>query len=279
MTDNANPPAPGNTPPPAPPPTDKPWFDGADQSIVAHLQQHGWDKKSANEAALAAAQSHLAASRLIGAPPESVIRLPKDQNDVEGWAKLYEKLGVPQNYTFGELKFADGTVVDKETTDWLTSVAKELHLTEAGAKTLATQLVKNLDKAASDEKAAETARRETAVAELKKNWGANWDANMFIAQRAAQDLGVKPEQLAALQEAVGYAHVMDMFRNIAAKLGEDKLVLSGPTGNVPMTRDLAINKRDQLMADEQWKARYLNGGRKELDEMMALNTIITGRAA
>jgi hypothetical protein len=260
-------------------PADKPWYDGADAGLVAHLQQHGWDKKTVNEVALTAAQSHLAAQKLIGVPPDQLLRVPKDAADADGWAKLYDKLGVPKEYALGELKFQDGTAVDKEMSDFFVATAKSLHLTETAAKQLAGAVIGQMDKASAAEKAAETVQREANLAELKKNWGANWDANLFVAQRAAAQLGITKDQLDAVEKTAGYAHVMDMFRNIASKLGEDKVIMGGDQKNVPMTRDMAESQRQVLLSDPAWRQRYLAGGKAELNEMMALNTIILGKAA
>ena len=49
----------------------------------------------------------------------------------------------------------------------------------------------------------------------------------IIAQQAAKALGATPEQVAALESVVGYDKVMEMFRSIGSKIGEDKLF----TGN------------------------------------------------
>ena len=258
----------------------KPWYDGADPALIAHLSTHGWDKKSEKEAALAAAQSHFQAQKLVGVSPDQLLRMPKDANDADGWQKVYEKLGVPKEYKFEGLKFADGKEPEKSYVDFIAQTAKDLHLTQNAAQDLAQRLIKSMDAAVAEETAEETAARQLGVDELKKAWGPNWDAHMFVAQRAAQSLGVTPEQLAELQTGVGYPKVMEMFRSIAAKLGEDTIVRQdGPNGGAIMTRDQAAGKRAELLADKAWAQRYTEGGKKELAEMTALNTIIVGKAA
>lgn len=258
----------------------KPWYEGADAGLIAHLQTHGWDKKPEKEVALAAAQSHYAAQKIIGVPPDQLLRMPKDANDADGWQKVYEKLGVPKEYKFEGLKFADGTEPEKSYIDFIATTAKDLHLTQNAAQDLAQRLIKSMDAAVAEESAEETAAKQNDVNELKKSWGANWDANMFVAQRAAQSLGVTTEQLQAAQDTVGYPKVMEMFRNLASKIGEDSLVTQdGNAGGNVMTREQAVARRVVLLGDKAWAERYTAGGKKELAEMMAVNTIISGRQA
>lgn len=257
----------------------KPWYEGAPSDLVAHLQTHGWDKKSEKEVALAAAQSHFAAQKIIGVPAEEMVRIPKTPGDA-AWEKVYEKLGVPKEYKFENLKFKDGSVVDAETLAWVSGQAKALHLTQNAALELAQSVIKQMDDAEATELAETTAAKQRGVEELKKSWGPNWDANLFVAGRAATALGVTAEQLQAAQDTIGYPKVMEMFRNIAARLGEDKMVQqTGPNGTVTMTREMAANRKAELQRDAAWGERYTAGGKKELDEMMALNTILTGTGA
>ena len=116
-------------------------------------------------------------------------------------------------------------------------------------------------------------------AELKKNWGSNEAANMVIAQAAVKALGVDPAAVAALEKVVGYAKVMDMFRNIGSKIGEDRFVSTGQGNDKGvMTRDQAESEKRDLMADEAWRIRYLKGGVDEQRKMQALNKMISGVA-
>ena len=258
----------------------KPWYDGADPALIAHLSTHGWDKKSEKEAALAAAQSHFQAQKLVGVSPDQLLRMPKDANDADGWQKVYEKLGVPKEYKFEGLKFADGKEPDKSYIDFIAQTAKDLHLTQNAAQDLAQRLIKSMDAAVSEETAEETAARQVAVDALRKEWGPKWDANMFIAQRAAAAMGVTAEELGDAQKMMGYPKTMGMFLKIAAKIGEDALVKQdGPNGGAIMTRTQAEGKKSELLADKAWAQRYTEGGKKELAEMTALNTIIVGKAA
>ena len=83
--------------------------------------------------------------------------------------------------------------------------------------------------------------------------------------------------MASLEGVIGYDKIMEMFRSIGEKIGEDKFIKSGAPGNQggPMTREQAVAKKADLMSDPVWKAAYLNGDQQKLREMLALNTIIS----
>ena len=286
MTDNTN--AGGSTdntgaggsPPPAP------WYGTTTPpELVAHMQTHGWDKLTPVEAALKATQSHFSAAKLIGRDPATLLPLPKNAADEAGWNNVYEKLGVPKDvtaYKFEGLKFADGKEPDKAFTDWLAQQSLELKLDPNRAKTFAQNIVKHMDSVEAGEAAETTAATQAEVAALKTNWGKNWDANLFVAKRAAEALGISPDTVKALQDlnGVGYAKVMEMFRTIGEKMGEDTFVRnSNPGGGGVMSRDQAVARKAELMRDTAWCERYSNGGQTELREMMAVNAIIVGQGA
>jgi len=112
---------------------------------------------------------------------------------------------------------------------------------------------------------------------LAQNWGANYEANLFVAKQTAAALGVKPEALEALGNSIGLAATMEMFRVIGTKIGEDKFVMSQlPGSQGVMTKEAAIDKKAALMADKVWVKSYLDGDAQKRQEMTALNTMIVG---
>ena len=267
------------TPPPAgttPPPT-APWYEGkADAEIIGHWQNRGWHDKDAVTVAIEATKAHRQAEKFIGVPADQVIRLPKDASDEAGWKQVWSRLGAssdPKDYVFNG---PDGKPIEGPLGDFLRDRAAKLQLPKDKAAALAADLVKHTQ----DTKVAEKVELDAKVAEekgaLAKSWGKNMEANMFVAKQAAAKLGVSPDQVAALEGVVGYAKVMELFRSIGARIGEDKFVSStGPTPGV-MTREQAVAKKAELMADSAWAKRYLSGGAPENREMTALLTLIAG---
>ena len=127
--------------------------------------------------------------------------------------------------------------------------------------------------AASDKAAALALERDT----LTRSWGPNFETNKFVAAQAARALGVDPATVTALENQVGYAKVMEMFRNIGTKIGEDKFVAgAAPAGNGAFTREQAMERKAELMRDGAWVAKYLAGDNQAGREMTGLNVMISG---
>jgi hypothetical protein len=250
------------------------WYAGADAATIGHLQSHGWDVKTPTEAALAAVQSHQAAAKLIGHPPEKVARIP-EPNDEAGWKTFYEKLGAPtdpKQYDFSKVTFADPAQGD-----FVRAQAAALHLSQNAALTLAQNIIKDRATAAASVLADKTAALATEREALMKDWGADAEANLFVVRQTAAALGVSKEQVDALEkmDGMGYAKVMEMFRNIGSKIGEDKFVRNtSPNGAGVMSGEQAASRKAELLSDSAWTARYSGGDKAALREMVALNTIL-----
>lgn len=266
----------GVTPPVTPPPAAL-WYDGADQETVGYLTSRGWDK-DAKVAAFGAIKAHKEAERFVGIPTSELLRLPKVAND-PAWDGVWQRLGAPKEakeYTFEGVKKADGNPPDDKFLDGVRAIAAELKLPKDRAPQLAQHLLKQQESAGVFNQQENAAKIALEKDTLQKNWGSNFNANFFVAQRAAQALGVTEAQIKALDSTVGHAAVMEMFRTIGAKIGEDKFISNGnsPVPGV-MTKAEAINRRAELMADNAWVTRYRAGGREELNTMVGLSTLIS----
>jgi hypothetical protein len=258
------------------------WFAGFDDETKGYIQNKGLSTKTAQEAFAAASKFHREAEKMIGAPANELVRLPKEANSPE-WKNVYQRLGVPadaKDYDFKDIKFTSGAELDATFTYTVRTNASTLNLTKEQASGMTRAFVQFLDKKNQDDLAQATATLAKEKADLKSNWGQNEAANMVIARNAASALGVKPETVAALEKTAGYAQVMEMFRQIGTKIGEDKFVQSGGGGGEKvMTREAAVARKKELMNDKAWTTRYLNGDTEAKRQMEALIRIETGVAA
>lgn len=256
------------------------WHTGLDAETLGHIQNRGWDKLEAPAATTAAVKAFREAEKMIGAPPSEMVRLPKDASDTAGWNAVHQRLGRPleaKGYDFSSIKHVDGKELDTAFVDAFRASAFEAGLSSAAANRTLAAVVKQMDSTAT----AKGVEREAALAverdNLRKSWGSNYEANLFVAKRAAEALGYSPEVIEALEniKGVGYAKVMEMFRDIGAKIGEDKIVrVDGQ--NTPMTREAAMARKADLMKDKAWTDRYMAGGAPEMREMQALIKLIAG---
>lgn len=275
MADEIIPPAPADTgtaPAPA-------WY-GTDPEVVGYLQNRGLHDKTPNEVALAAIKGHQEAQKFIGVPAAQLVRLPTEASDEAGWKSVWSRLGAPdapEGYDFSGVKNAAGEPLAPAMVDAIRAASVSAHLPKDAAPALAAAVQKVIDAQAAETATVGAAALETARAALKTNWGANYEGNMFVAKQAAAALGVTAEVVNALEGQVGYDKVMEMFRNIGSKIGEDKFI-SNLNPNLPgvKTREQAVAEKAELMADPNWAKRYLEGGAQERRQMDALSLLISG---
>jgi hypothetical protein len=262
------------------------WFEGkADAIVIGHLQNRGWADKPVEEVALAAIKAHQEAEKFIGAPADKLIRLPNDRADQEGWAAVYNKLGAlkdGERPNFDGIS-ADGKPLPKETQDLATMLAYRTRMNAENAIFAAQEIQKFLN--ADIKKAVEEfdAKLATQKDNLAKLWGPHYNGNKIVAENAMRALGVTPEDQTAAEKVVGYDRVMEMFRNIGSRIGEDKYVSGGNTGGGQQYRTSeSIQARiAELKSDKAWVDRYLNGGTNSVEykELQNLQRLLTAPVA
>lgn len=258
-----------------------PWHQGVegfDAETIGHIQTKGWDKLDAPKAALQAVKAWKEAERYVGVPANQIVRLPTDANDEPGWKAVWARLGAPadaKDYDFSTVKIG-GKDIDAALQETFRTAAASAHLPKDAATRVAAGLAKYLESSEAAKLAEHTAAVEKEREALNKNWGANKDVNLVVAKNAAAALGVTPADVEALEKIVGYSRVMEIFRNIGTKIGEDKFV-SNNGGGTPgvMTKEQAVARKAELMKDSAWADRYMKGGSAENREMTSLIKIIT----
>jgi hypothetical protein len=260
-----------------------PWYQGmtgVDEGAITSITAKGWDKLPLNEAVPHILQSWRSAESMVGTPAEQLLRLPKDQTNPVEWDPVWSRLGKPataDKYDLSTVKRADGTDLDPSVVGQVQALAHKLNLPANRAADLASAIVGLNDATAASQKAEKDAAVAAERTALEQNWGANAAANKIVAQNAARALGVEPAQIEALEGVIGYAKVMEMFRTIGSKIGEDKYVAAGSQGSGGViSRDQAVARVTELKKDTAWVGRYLAGGSEEGREMQSLNKIISG---
>lgn len=270
--------APPGDPPAAPPAA--PWYEGkAQPDEVGYLQARGWDKDPVT-AALGAAKAHREAEKMIGIPAAELLRIPKDfATNPAARKTVMSRLGAPaeaKDYDLTGVKNAKNEAPADAVLDVARALASELALPKDDAPILAKAIVKFMDDNGSADLADATTKLEESKAALKKSWGANWDHHMLVAKNAAAALGVSADMVAAFENHVGYDKVMEMFRVIGSKIGEDKFITNDKGGTPTMTPEMAAARIKELKSDTDWTTRYLGGGQKENNEMTNLEKIAYG---
>lgn len=259
-----------------------PWYGTPDADTLGYMQTRGLDKMTPDKAALASIQAHREAEKLIGAPQDQLLRVPKDLSDVEGWNKVHTKLGVPadaKEYDFTAIKNKAGETLDPGVTEVMRGLVAELKIPKASASLLVQKIVDLADKSAGEQAALDAGALAQEQDKLSQNWGTNAGANKVVAENAMRALGVTEEHQEALKGTIGYAATMEMFRNIGARMGESSFVGGGGADaakGLAMSREAAQYQLDALQNDSAWVGRFSNGGAVEAKQFHDLTRMVTG---
>jgi len=259
----------------------KPWYDGIDAETIGHWDNKGWKKDDAKEIALAATKQAREAEKYFGVPADQIIKMPKADAKPEDIKAFHQRLGAPadpKEYDFSSVKGADGNPMPEALAETLRASAHAQGLTKAAAAAIAADVQKSLDSARSSETTINAGKLAEEKAKLKADWGPNFDFNHLKAMEGARRLGITPEAVKALEGQIGYKDVMEAMRKIGAGTSEDAFIERGATGGTVHTREGAVARKSELMADKAWGDRYLKGGVAEKQEMDRLNAMIDGGA-
>jgi len=256
---------------------------GYDADTIGHLQNKGWDKLPAGQAALEGAKAHRAAERLIGVSTDRLLTLPKEATDEVGWQNVWTRLGAPKeakDYDFATVKFTDGTTLDKEFEDTIRAAAFKNHMPAAAAQDFANSIVKLVE---ANDKADVANNQNIAKLENDKlitDWGAsNVETNLVLARAVAQKLGPAYEAAFKTLEAqkdIGWSGVAKLLHRLSTSMGEDTLIRNLNGGGAPvLTKEQAGTQLADKQNDALWRQRFLAGGVAEKNEFEALTRIKT----
>ncbi len=264
------------------------WFSALDAEHIGFVQTKGYDKLDPQAAALKMATDYRQTEKYVGLPADQLLRLPKDTGDTEGWKAVYQRLGAPdkpEGYDFSSVEFDEEGLTTKFR-DAFRDTAVKLNMPKQMAEEFAKAVHKAIGDHGESVAAIEAASLAEQRAELVKNWGpedgTRFRGNMFVADQAAERLGVTPEQMEALKAGIGGSALAELFRKIGAGMGEDRMVRDpGQGGRDVMTRDQAIAKRVELLGDGRpgtgdvsFQKRYLEGDVAARREVSALTRLI-----
>lgn len=274
-------PTPPSTPASAPAansaPSGTPWYGGFDPDLKGYIETKGFPADEKGLSALANSYRNL--EKHFGVPAEQLLRLPKDENDKDGWGKIYERLGRPAKPEEYQLPVPEGD--DGEYAKFISTAMHELGLTKKQAQALAAKQNEFVGELTKREIAAyqETIKMQDQT--LKREWGPAYDKHIQIAKGAFAELGLKPDVVDAMEKAIGFAETMKFFHTIGSKIGEDKFVSADgdPSFGGAMSPDAAQARLEAIKNDPVLSAKYVAGDAALKAEMDKLHRILANAPA
>jgi hypothetical protein len=260
--------APGTTTStPASTPASTDWTSGLAPETASYVQNKGW------KAPTDLLNSYQQLEKHMGTPADKLLRLPDwnkaEKSEIDGF---YTKLGRPADPTLYELPVPEGA--PKDMADWAKPIFHEAGLTNQQAKVIAEKWNEHIAGLGVKQKETYAQTIEQQNNELKTEWGQAYDQEIGKAKNAAKALGIKPEQIDALEGSLGFANLMKMMANIGSRIGEDNYVGGDvSSGSGALTPVGAQSRIKQLQGDKEWTAKYLGGNiqaRAEMERLMQM---------
>lgn len=199
---------------------------------------------------------------------------PKDDADTEGWKAIHARLGVPETPDAYKIPVPEGG--SPEFAKAIAPVMHKLGLTAKQAEGLAAYVNEYEKDQSTKFEAEQKARIDADLAKFKGELGASYDATVSLAKRAAGSLGIKDEQFAGLEEALGLRGTVELFAAIGKKLGEDTFVGEGSSGPKDLSVEAARARLKELGSDKGFMEKLLSGDRLAKDEKDRLDANVLG---
>jgi len=186
------------------------WTDGLAEDTRGYVENKGWGDPSA------IVSSYQNLEKMVGAPPESLIKLPKEMTP-EASREIYGRLGMPEEAAGYELAIPDGEESFGET-------LREIYHKAGATKDQASSMTEALMAFGAEQEKQEVEARQSKNADEKRNlekeWGNAYADNLKTAATAAREFGMNKEQLDALEQTLGYKGTHELFHKIGSKIGE-----------------------------------------------------------
>lgn len=230
------------------------WLPGADETTVGYVQNKGWSEPAQ------VLDSYRNLEKLFGADKAgNTVVLPKADATPEELGAFYSKLGRPADPSGYKIDLPEGA--PKE---FATAAAQKLHelgIPKAAGEKLAEWWNGQAKTSQEQQAAALKANFDADDQSLKAEWGAAFNQNLTSAQAAVRGLGVSPEQIDKMQQAMGHKATMEFFQKIGSKIGEADFVPGNtrePFG-AAMTPGQAKARMGELMNDKEFVSRFAKG--------------------
>ena len=197
------------------------WHAGFDDDTKGWLDTKGYSKLDSAAAIPELVKLGRSAEQKLGIPADQLLRMPKDDNDADGFKAVMAKLGAPETPDGYGLKVDDGQPDEflKTATGWF----HELGIPKRQAAGLAgkwNEYVASQQTAAAE---AQKARNDADYDALQKEWGdADFDAKIELGNRVIRAAGLSDDEAKQINAAIGLKRAAHLFAYLGGAMGEDR---------------------------------------------------------
>lgn len=229
------------------------WVKGLPDEIREIATDKGW------KTPMDAIASYRSLERIMGAEKAGrpVVVLPGDEADDDAWKGVYDQLGRPEKAEGYGLDKLEGA--DPDFSKWAGETFLEAGVSERQATSIAEKWQAYQAELATREEAQFTERAEREFAELKKDWGQDFDSKIELGRRFAAQAGIDADKLASIERVLGTKDLLSMFANMGARLGEDAMPAGRQRAEVQATRETALQEITKLKGDRDFQQKLSKG--------------------
>ena len=244
------------------------WTAGLPDTARGFVQTKGWK----SPADLLGSYQNL--EKLMGADKAGRgVVLPKEDAAPEDWAAFYNRLGRPESPDGYKLPVPDGDAgaFAKDAAQWF----HEAGLTSKQAEALAARYAEWTGKASESTDAAYEQQAALDVADLKRAWGKEYDAQTELARRAIREAGLTTDEAQMIERALGLGKAVRVFAALGKQFAESPMRggEGAGRGSFGQTPEAARARISALKADKAWTQRYLGGDADARSEFERLHRI------
>ncbi len=191
--------------------------------------QSGWGGLSEEELAYLGKKGFKTPADLLNSYRElerafsSKVTLPKD-GDEKGFAKLYSRLGMPEDSAGFDIRFADE---DKEDGEAFKQVCLQNHILPRAAQALYDWYVKHREELLEREEVSWQENSEREMAEIQRVWGAQSPRKTALMKRGIRLFCGDLDTVVKIEKAIGTKKLMEIFCRLGEAISEDNPVSFG----------------------------------------------------
>jgi len=236
---------------------------GLSDEDKGYIQSSNYQDASAVVKALRETKSY------VGADKNDLIRVPKaDKDGNRDLSEVFKALGRPEkaeDYQFGDTDFAKAAA----------QKLFDIGITSKQASALMEFMTEqdNANKAKSDEEWNTSV--EKGIAALKKEWGADYEANIAVMQQAMRDIvektGFTQDELDKIEQTLGTDKATKLFYAIGASNGGIKNLQNYNAGQE--TPEIAAYKLKEMMSDKETAKLLAQKDHKTMSEVKRLTEL------
>lgn len=242
----------------------KPWWEATvtgDDDVAKGTRSLMGDKKYRDPSVLA--RSYYELNRENQQFKASAVQIPGENATPEQWNAYYKKLGRPDNPEgYKDVKWGDKA--DPRMVKFASELAFDLGVSPKMAESvLAAKWNKFVGELDAEEAQAAKTRNEQYIANLKTQWGGEYETNLAQGNRVMEALkknGMSDEDFAAIEAAVGVPQVVRLLATLGKLTGEAGFIGSGGGGGnadvASMSPEQATAEINRLNNDAAFQKQY-----------------------